>query len=271
MGSFLSAVIDPAPVTPRLVWLVVAVIGLLVWGFGSRAARAVCAVIGLIWGGLVVFAIAQAAGVQDTLLHWVIGGAIGGLLLAVLFFRVWMGLILAAVLALSLPAAGLAWGRVPLPVVDVPEAAPGFVDLEFGEPAADTFTEDEIHAKADEVRGRLSDAALSWVSRVRAGWDRWWPGLDRGVQGAVIVAAGGGAAVGMVLGLMVPSIAAAVSSAWFGGVLMLFGAWQFAAPQGVVAGVALPQEAATKIGLLGLITLLGVLMQWTVLGRRADS
>jgi putative flippase GtrA len=80
-----------------------------------------------------------------------------------------------------------------------------------------------------------------------------------------------GAAAGLVLGLLLPKLSAALQTAIAGALLIYTGAmglarWQFGDGTSI-----LPDSARGALVAIGLITVLGVVIQWTVFQRRADK
>ncbi len=146
----------------------------------------------------------------------------------------------------------------------------------------------------------LGQARRVW-DVLKVAWDRemaklraWWDGLATGTRTTVIGGSAVGGVIGLVLGLLMPRIMASVQTALVGALLLFFPAGilvhaYLAGPVGEVldeaeleagvagvAGVAgwaayWPTQPRAMLLSVGLITLVGLLLQCTVLRRKADS
>ena len=141
--------------------------------------------------------------------------------------------------------------------------------------ASDTEDLDE-EATAAERAGRV---VLGVSESIRGLWDEqaasvraWWEGLDEGLRSLLRMAALAGAAVGLVGGLLLPLHMASLETALVGAVLMLVPGRALAMESaGVGAALAgyLPQSPRGLVVAVGLLTLLGYLLQWSLWRRRA--
>lgn len=119
------------------------------------------------------------------------------------------------------------------------------------------------HARLiDDVRGVYTQQA----EEVRL----WWSELPIASRRVLQLGAAIGACCGVVLGLAAPLVAAAIQSALIGAVLV------FTAARGLILSFApgmagvLPAEWRGVLLTVGLITLLGLLIQWALRRREAD-
>lgn len=241
----------------------------------------------------------------------VIGGGIAGALLASLLFRVWMAISGAALLALVVPLLVFVWQGAPLPMVQPPaddEATTAEDGAESGTPIdvdgviesvktavqeqVDKFSDNEgegegeaenattaagvdvesIQANAaqgamDEVSEEAREAIDQAVGEVRA----WWDGLEGSGRSLIIVAAIVGALIGLIFGLVAPYIAASFESALVGAILILLPTRTLLDAHAPDLGAYLPHSERATIVLLGLITLIGIAIQWTLFRRRTDK
>ncbi len=315
-------VLDSLPPLAAIAMGALAVVGLVLWLLGRSLAKPACAVSGLVLGGLagyVVGALLSSEGAMT--LPLVLGGAIAGGLLAVLLFRIWMGVTAAAILGLAVPAAVIIWQGTPITVhvtradptdadrtpveADRPrekaEAAeagaageampPMSIEIELpswsmpGEDADTAEATRRPRARGDARRGVVDEAAeadeagpLRAVGRVvQTTYDRqaaaigaWWEGLGSSARWLLVAAALIGGGVGLVLGLSLPNMAASLQTALAGSLLLFFPLRVLA--EGYAPGMAgvLPTSPRATLVTLGLITLLGVLVQWALFQRRAD-
>lgn len=292
-------------VLPTIGLIVVALVGLVLWMMGKRIARTACAICGLVLGAIGGFVLARAMSDQGAmLLPLVIGGALAGALLAGLLFRVWIALSGAVLLALVAPAAVLVWQGTPVePIapeqgsaetaeqpaegeaVDLPtsitdafrESMKG--DLPFGtneteQPAAETGAADDAEAAdgADmaQVMEAAAEAARAWYEQQLALVSEWWSQLGSATRGTIYTTAAIGAGVGLLLGLLLPYVAASLESALVGSLLLLLAGRELTALHAPEAAAWFPQSPRMVVVWLGLITILGFAIQWTVFGRRAD-
>ncbi|MFW6059492.1 MAG: hypothetical protein ACODAQ_04890 [Phycisphaeraceae bacterium] len=142
------------------------------------------------------------------------------------------------------------------------------VDADASEDVADEPAESaQLNAALDEAR----QAARSWYSQTKAQLAAWWNDLDGAARRTLFTAAGVGALVGLVLGLIMPYTAAAVQSALVGGLLMLLAGRTLVERAAPDWTGYFPHTPRATLLCLGLITLLGVLLQWTFFHKRADK
>jgi hypothetical protein len=149
---------------------------------------------------------------------------------------------------------------------------------------------------------RVREIAVGQARRVgdvlRAAWDQetarlhaWWDGLPGGTRTTLIAGSAVGAVLGLVIGLVAPRVMASVQTAAVGAVLLFFPAGVLVhtylfdplaeATEGTeveptdagTAGLAAwwPNQPRAVLLSLGLITLVGLLLQWTLRKRKADS
>lgn len=259
-------------------------LGVALWFGGRRVARPLGATAGLLVGAGVAYLIAQERGQSAVMLAGTIG-ALGGALLAWVLFRIWMGAALAMVLALALPVGGLALQDVAPPpwVCDTQgqsdhesSAAPllerlrdGVTTSESADVAPGASPSERLKAVLGE---QVRDATMSWWDRQRTEMNLWWESLATTQRGSAIVLAGLGAVVGVLIGLIWPYTSAAIQSAMIGTVLALAGLSRLTTADGAAAvGDVLPKTPAQMVSLVGLITVVGVALQWTVWRRHADK
>lgn len=132
-------------------------------------------------------------------------------------------------------------------------------------------TEDASQPQINAALGEARAAARSWYSRTRDQLAAWWGELDGAARRMVFTAAGVGALLGLVLGLVMPYTAAAVQSALVGSLLMLVGGRELVERLAPGWAEAFPYTPRAMLIWLGLITLLGVLLQWTFFHKRTDK
>jgi hypothetical protein len=304
-ATSLNSLIDPADPVWTFVFGGAVVIGLLLWLMGRKIARQTIAVSGLLIGGLVAFPFSQQFGADARLtLAWVIGGAVAGCLIAWLLFRVWMGVSMAAILALALPTAILMVQGAPTPwsppqdanadaehvaaAAPAPAHAPpdaddkktGDDDANADAPKSPTLrTADKLHVNlTPQQREQIEKTEAHLFDTVQAVYDQqrdqtvtWWQNVGGANQKKIIGSCAAGALIGLLLGLGFPTFSAAVQSALVGSLLLVGGA------QGFLAAYARPKEGSILISVqanliaVGLITALGFLLQWIIWRKKADQ
>ena len=269
------------------------VLGLVLWLFGGRLASKGVMLTGFVLGGLgAMGAAALWTREGPWLLGLGIGGAVAGVLLAWLLFRVWVALSAAVLLALVVPAATLVWDGAG-PAISLTDegreataAALGYgPDETPSGPLTPTAFGDEDPDRGegedgDEGDGRPADwfdrgalmraVAGEWSHQVQSLRD-WWGTLNGGERTFLGVGAAAGAGVGLVLGLLVPLIAVSIQAATVGAALLFFTGRALLLTYAPDAGVWLPVDRRGVLLTLGLLTLLGVLVQWGLRRRAAKA
>jgi len=236
---------------PGLLWATVLLltvsIGTILALFGRRMARLGCMGLGMIAGSLSVFA--WSRGFEGIAIHWMVIGSIAGVLLAAVLFRVWIGLSCAVVFAVMVPVSILIWEEVPLPTDH--------------RPFAKTLYPEKI------VTGQapLGDRLVKFHEKQSQVFKDWWGELGPITHRHLLLTAAAGALIGIVFGLVYPYPGASVESALIGGVLILGGIQNLFVAYAPTASHWLPENPKPALALLGLITLIGTTMQWTVLQK----
>jgi len=149
---------------------------------------------------------------------------------------------------------------------------------------------DESQAEAEPGYGRGGDASdggadseeseamASLVSTLRQAWEArvqtlraWWDGLSARGRTVIVTGALIAAGVGLVFGLLAPYAAAAFQTAVLSGPLILFPARELVRHFLDAQPAGLPDSPRATLLVLGLITLAGLVFQWTMLRRPADK
>ncbi len=230
----------------RLVLLAVAVcVGTVLLLLGGRLARPGCAGLGLALGAAGGLAWSGQAGGGTTMA--VIGGAIGGFLIGLVFFKVWVGVGFAVLLAVAVPTASLMWEGVPLPV------------------------------GGEVSRGGLADVEGSYRDRLEAVYEghapvvrAWWDDLGPITHRTMVVTASIMAVLGLLTGLIYPNQSVSILLALVGSLLVLVGLDSLFTILSPASPVWPAGEGRVAVVTVGLITLVGAAAQWTVLNPKAD-
>ncbi len=277
--------------------------GLLLWLLGRKLARPACTFSGLILGGIGGVVLGEALVDQGgIMLALVIGAAIAGALLAALLFRVWMAISGAVIFGLAAGGAVLLWQGMP---IDSAEPT-GPVDALTGdttqtETNGDFKIEIPIDAITEQVResvataiegdGESADAPAITVDKevakkvgvaildalrgvaeyYRESLGGWWSEASTGSRGGAILVGLVAAAIGLLIGLVGPYFAASVQSAVAGSVLMLFSSFSLLAQLMPEHLGWLPATPRAVLTCLGLITLVGLVLQWMFFAGKADK
>ena len=277
--------------------------GVLLWLLGRKLARPACTFSGLVLGGIggVVLgeALVDSGGIMLAL---VVGAAIAGALLAALLFRVWMAISGAVIFGLAAGGAVLLWQGPPGDSLD----ASGAVDVQADD-AADSGADSgfkidvPIDALTDQVRESVSaaiqgdsetqpsstiavnkeaaakvgsailDALRGVAEYYRGSLSEWWTQASAGSRGGAILVGLVAAAIGLLIGLIGPYFAASVQSAAAGSVLMLFSSFSLLAQLMPEHLGWLPASPREVLVCLGLITVIGLFLQWMFFAGKADK
>lgn len=244
------------------------VIGLLLVLFGRKLVRTAHAVTGLIVGALLGFVLSNGFDDNGVWIAWSIGGAAIGLVLSLVLFRLWVGVSLAIVLGVMMPVLVLLWSHTSPPAtveVGSDDAVQSLRDATRD--VANPLTREDVQLPelTDEMKERL--AALP-----EAQWQavtEWWADLADSDRQAALLALGAGLVLGLIFGLIKPHLGAALQAALVGSVLLTLSG-QHVLTLMVGDDTNLPRGPRMFVVVVGLITILGVLVQWTILRGKAD-
>ena len=308
-ASTLQPFFDEAPAAWSVALAVVTLAGLVLWVAGGRLARAGVALGGFFLGGLIATSTAAALEPGGGWVVGIgTAGALAGTLLAFLLYRLWVGLLAGAILAAVVPVALLLWGVEPpaalrddaaepdrAAAVDAAEAEstslfgifdgeredgePGGVDGAVRDAAAEQAAEQagELGGQLTaDARAALGDffetASAAWkaqIDQAQAAWAALSPGRKR----IVLIGAAGGFVVGLLLGLALPDPTAAFQTALVGSCLLCGGTLLLLQRHAGLFRADAEAGLDPRVLLLavGIVTLLGLLLQWTLARRRADA
>ena len=225
---------------------------------GAKLARVAVAAVGLVLGSVAATVLTAEHFPPAVTLGVVIGSGVAGFLLAILMFRVWMALSCAVILGLAVPMGCLAWtGAPPLQERAGPETGEDQM-IKINAPDTDQADPDfqqQIRRILEQVR---KDLAAHWKS------------LGAATHRTIFLTAALGCVIGLITGLIFPYLAASIQTSLIGAALLTAcGTAMFR-----LNHIDLPGVLSSSRGLLitvGLITLLGLMLQWTILRRRADK
>ena len=243
----LNTLIDSASALYQVLLVAGVVLGLLLWLLGGKLGRPGCSAVGLIVASGAAMFVCGDQFSQTVTLGIIIGCGITGGLVALLLFRVWMAISCALILALAVPLGSLVWSQTlppQLPTVDVNHLVT------------------EAAGNADPWAGVLD--------QLKTQIGTWWQ--QRGASGrrTLVVAAGIGMAIGLLTGLIFPYLAASIQAALVGSTLAVSCGVVLIKMQAGELTNWLPDTHRSFLITVGLITLIGLVLQWTILRRKAD-
>ncbi|WP_428389711.1 hypothetical protein [Mucisphaera sp.] len=99
----------------------------------------------------------------------------------------------------------------------------------------------------------------------------WWATLSPTAQSTVMLGSAIGAAIGLLLGLLMPKTASALESSLLGACLIYLPGTRILAATLPAVAAWFPTGARGSIIAIGLITILGVALQWTIHRKKTDS
>lgn len=270
------------------------VFGLVLWLLGGKLMKAAMVIAGMLLGlyaGVLLAGFVSSAGFVGVLTA---GMAIAGALAAAMLFRVWMAVSTALLFALVVPAAVLVWEGTPSNEV-LGRSPAGMTEelqqrLNTGEGALDNLTRERVQSLIDEgsvqslssaddvLRDKglemgkaTSDAVKGLVFENIETMCAWWEENTSQVQRNVLLGMGVGALGGLLLGGLFPRHTAAIQAALVGAVLLFIPGRELIVGWAPDAVGWLPGSPRGGLLALGLITVLGVMVQWTLYFRPDDK
>jgi len=264
----LAQLAENLPSLAHVLALVGCIVGLLLVLFGRKLVRTAHAITGLIVGGLLGFVLSNGFDDSGVWIAWSIGGACLGLTLSLLLFRIWVGISLALVLGVVIPMLVLLWSYTPAPpTVNLADDDTVQALREAANGAANPLTREavELPEFTDEMREKLyALPAAQWQS-VRD----WWADLSDTLRTSAMLAMGAGLLSGLIFGLLKPHLGAALQSALVGSMLLTL-SLSHALLIMLGEDANIPRGPRVFVAAVGLITIAGVLVQWTILRGKAD-
>ena len=266
-------VLDMAPMSTQALLAIGLVGGLVLWLFGGKMIRPLCAAAGLAVASLVAAAMTRRLDDQYLQLGLIIASGLLGGVLAFFLFRLWMGLSCAAILVVVAPTVWLVTDQAK--VVPLRDVLPGMKLESLGpEPPPEDRPKPPTegirqHATdlSNHARTHLDRFARDQIDQAKAVWSQLAPEGSR----ILVIAAIAGGIAGLIAGLMAPYAAATFQSAFVGGLLILGCGHLLIREHVAIAPSWLADSPRPAAALLGLITLAGVGLQWMFRRRKADT
>lgn len=288
-GETISGVADQLPPFNIMVLLVVAGLGLILWLLGRKLLTGAVMLCGLVVGGAGGY-IAGAL-VDDgpaITLGLLVIGAILGVILSKVLFRPWIAMVGALLGATLAPAGFLIWQGTPPPGTfenEVVELADGMTPLTLVtevDTVVDSVESFEV-GEAENEGGELTRNEVlvmleDWIEWARITFEddvqsvrSWWEALPTSQRSGVFIFGAVAGLAGLLLGLIAPKTSAAVQTAVVGSVMMVLPARTLLLHFVEDVPTWLPTEPRGILVVIGLITVLGVVLQWSMFGKKADS
>ena len=234
--------------------LITLVVGLVIWLLGGRLAKSGFSVFGLLGGGLGAYVISRQFGQDSTVMWWVMIGSIAGFGLGWGLVRVWTAIGCAFLLAILAPVLHLAGQGQPLP------------------PMLHTDTVRQVQYESFQDNAVSHDHQVIRILRQKQRlFHAWWSDLQGGFKLTSAILFGVGGFVGLIAGLMYPQPSAKVGSAAVGASVCLISLELLCERYTPSISSWFPQTSNIMLILLGLITMVGLLLQWTILKPKADT
>lgn len=269
-------------------WVIVG-IGIALWLAGGKLLKAACMLgglmLGMIVGGLSVAFVDSPA----IAIGFMAGLGLLGVLGAWLMFRAWVAFSAAVMFAIVAPAAVIVWQGVPAQQLsDDTQQATAQVQERYDALSSQLNAETKLQVesliqqgdpealtKADtllaEQGEKAWDAAKTAVFRNLEDVQAWWDDSATNVQKNIGLAMLIGAGVGLLFGFIAPTYAASIQSAMVGAVLIVIPGRELIVSYLPAAAEFVPTTARGTLITLGLITVAGIVLQWTLYLRRDDK
>lgn len=269
-------------------WVVVG-IGIALWLAGGKLLKAAVMLgglmLGMIVGGLSIAFVDSPA----VAIGFIAGLGLLGVLGAWLMFRAWVAFAAAVMFAIVAPAAVIVWQGVPAEQLsDDTEQAKQQVRQQFD--AVKSQLNDQTKLQVEQLMAQGDQQALTQADQLLADQGKqaldaaktavfrnledikaWWNDSATSVQKNVGLAMLIGAGVGFLFGFIAPTYAASIQSAIVGAVLIVIPGRELLASYLPQASDLAAVSARGTLITIGLITVAGIALQWTLYLRRVDK
>lgn len=269
-------------------WVVVGV-GLALWLAGGKLIKAAVMLgglmLGMIVGGLTI-AFVDSPGIA---IGCMIGLGLLGVLGAWLMFRAWVAFALAVMFAAIAPAAVIVWQGVPAQTIseDTQQATEQVQQrydalssqlndqtklqveqlIQQGDRQALVQADELLAEQGEQAWDTVKTAVFRNLEDVQAWWNDSATSVQRNIGLAMLIGAG----IGLLFGFIAPTYAASIQSAFVGAVMIVIPGRELIASYLPAATEFVPITARATLIMLGLITVVGIALQWTLYLRRDDK
>lgn len=301
IANTVSTLLDDAPLNLQIGLGIGVAVGLVLWLLGGKLARPGCALVGLVVGSgaAALLTINQLDPTYALLI--IVGCGIAGCILAYLLFRVWMAISCSLIMGLAavMICLSLNGGKPPTMTVHIQDEAKSTKPEVFKNVAKEGIPDDTLDIEeeketqkpapkeeasseedADDALGPdiVRDTAEDLLAGVReelgdewSSYRKWWSDQSASAQRIMGAAAIIATIAGLLIGLIFPYFAASVQSALCGSALMTICGvyliqWNTASPP-----IWLPHTPNHFALTISLITVLGLIVQWTLFRRKTDK
>jgi len=264
-------------------------VGVLLWLAGGRLLKAAAIMgglmLGMILGGLMMGFVDSAM----VAVGFMVGLGLMGALAATLIFRFWVSFAAAIILAIAAPAAVMVWQGTPTQELSEDGAKVAEqIEQRYNAGSRRLNAQSRLQVQSlidqgdsasleqadkilvDEGADALADAKGA-VFRNIEDVESWWQTNSTTTHQTLGLAMLIGAGVGFLLGMLLPNYAVAAQSAMVGAVLIVIPGRELLAMYVPDATGLIPTTARGTLITLGLITLVGMALQWTLHLRRVDK
>lgn len=260
-------------------WVVV-VVGCVLLIAGGRLVKTACiaggAMLGMILGGLTLGFLDDVAVAFGIMIGLGLLGALG----AWLVFRAWVAIAAAIVFAIAAPAGVIIWQGTPTKMLSEDNAAAiAQLETRYGNAASQLSEQSKRQVQSLVKQGdreslqeadqllheegkRAINNARSVVFRNIEDMGDWWQENSTEAQRTLGMAMLIGAGIGFLLGVVLPNHAVAIQSAIVGSVLIVIPGRELIMTYLPGTIDFLPRSARWTLFTMGLITLIGLALQW---------
>ena len=264
-------------------------IGVALWLAGGKLLKAAVMLGGLMLGMIVGGVSVAFVDSPAISIGFMIGLGLLGVLGAWLMFRAWVAFAAAIMFAIAAPAAVIVWQGVPAQQLsdDTQEAAAQVQErydllssqlneqtrlqvedlIKQGDPDALVQADQLLADQGQEAWDAAKTAVFRNLEDVKAWWNDSSSTLHRQIGFAMLIGAG----IGFLFGFIAPTYAASIQSAMVGSVLIVIPGRELIASYLPAVAEFVPTTARGTLIMLGLITVIGVALQWTLYLRRDDK
>ena len=279
---------ESLPVLTETARWVVFGVGALLWLAGAKLIKPACILgglmLGMIIGGLSLSFVDSA----PVAVGFMVGLGLLGALGAWLIFRAWVAMAAAVVFALAAPAAVLIWQGVPAEkLAEDTEQATAQIEERYNDAVGQLNDQTKLQVQSLITQGdreslmqadklledqgaKVFEAAREMLFDNLDDIDQWWRSKDSAALRTIGLAMLIGAGVGLLFGFVFPNHAVAIQSAMVGAVLMVVPGRELLVSHLDTAAQWTPTDARRTLLAIGLITAMGIGLQW-LLYLRADN
>jgi hypothetical protein len=156
-------------------------------------------------------------------------------------------------------------------VADTTGALVDFAASAFDEAGEADDELDESGTDFGPIAEKVKAEARGMYDRATEDLQAWWSERDNTTRAVLLISSSVGAVVGLIFGLLAPYVAASFQSAVVGAILIYFSAVQLLTQLTEQPPTWLPTSPRIEILIVGLITLVGFAVQWTVFRKKTDK